>query len=156
MRAVPAGWEDESSVGIFSFALSPDGRSIAFTTSAQDEDVFVARSDGSEVRQLTNDAARDRHPAWSPDGKTIYFYSNRAGGYQVWNIREERTGDTDREGFRVEVMRYEAIGARHRGKCDLFLFGHGEMAAECGRQRERLWASPPPARSLRRSEFARD
>ncbi|MBW3566295.1 MAG: serine/threonine-protein kinase [Acidobacteria bacterium] len=98
----------ESSVGIFSFALSPDGRSIAFTTAARHEDLFVARSDGAEVRQLTNDAARDRHPAWSPDGKTIYFYSNRAGAYQAWSIRADGSGlsqVTDvplaREGMRV-------------------------------------------------------
>jgi Tol biopolymer transport system component len=68
---------------------SPDGQWIAFDTSSPQEDLFVARADGSGQRQLTNDAAKDRLPQWLPDGSRILFYSNRAGNYQLWTIRAD-------------------------------------------------------------------
>ncbi|HIE50903.1 MAG TPA: hypothetical protein EYP85_04015, partial [Armatimonadetes bacterium] len=33
---------------------------------------------------LTNNPADDVHPAWSPDGQTIAFSSNRDGTYDIW------------------------------------------------------------------------
>jgi Tol biopolymer transport system component len=81
----------ESSQEILNFRVSPDGRSIAFTTGGQ-EDVFVAKADGSRLRQLTNDAANDRGVTWAPDGETLYFYSNREGRYQIWTIRADGGG----------------------------------------------------------------
>jgi len=74
---------------IFSFEPSPDGQSIAFTMTGAQEDVFVVQTDGTRLRQLTNDAARDRGVTWSRDGTTLYFYSNRNGSYQLWSIRKD-------------------------------------------------------------------
>jgi eukaryotic-like serine/threonine-protein kinase len=74
---------------ILSFEPSPNGESIAFTTAGGQEDVFVARADGTRLRQLTNDAAKDRIVTWSPDAKTLYFYSNRDGAYQIWSVNAD-------------------------------------------------------------------
>ena len=71
---------------------SPDGSEIAMTTRGAREDLYVMRADGDEVRQLTNDAFRDRGPQWSPDGSQIAFYSNRSGTYQIWTIRPDGSG----------------------------------------------------------------
>jgi Tol biopolymer transport system component len=72
-------------------ALSPDGEWIAFTTGGR-EDVFVVRADGTGFRQLTDDAFRDRGPAWSPDGRRLAFYSNREGDYQAFTIERDGSG----------------------------------------------------------------
>jgi Tol biopolymer transport system component len=71
---------------------SPDGTSIALTTAGSQEDLYTLRSEGGELRQLTNDPFRDRGPQWSPDGSVIAFYSNRSGTYQMWTINPDGSG----------------------------------------------------------------
>jgi Tol biopolymer transport system component len=66
---------------------SPDGQWVAFSTEGRQEDVFVIRSDGSEIRQLTNDIHRDRGVSWAPDGSRVLFYSTREGDYDAWSVR---------------------------------------------------------------------
>ncbi len=54
--------------------LSRDGRWLLFTNQGErQEDIFVSRTDGSELRRITDDMARDRAPVWSPDGQEIAF-----------------------------------------------------------------------------------
>ncbi len=70
-------------------AWSPDGTRIAFQswTASAGDDVYAMNADGSDVTRLTHDPpgtergdiARDRSPAWSPDGARIAFISNRQG-----------------------------------------------------------------------------
>ena len=69
--------------------VSPDGRWVTFNESAPQEDILVARIDGSEYRRLTDDIARDRGPVWAPDGSRIVFYSDRSGSYHLWSIRPD-------------------------------------------------------------------
>src|SRR5512145_754954 len=72
---------------------SPDGRTVVFTVSALDLDANRRRADlwrvgidGSGLRRLTAHTASDTAPAWSPDGKWIYFQSSRSGSSQVWKL----------------------------------------------------------------------
>jgi Tol biopolymer transport system component len=62
--------------------LSPDGEWVAF----QDHGIFVVKSDGTGLRQLTKGAYKERYPCWSPDGRRIAFYANHGGGYDIWLI----------------------------------------------------------------------
>jgi len=72
--------------------VSPDGEWVAFVQTGGQEDLFVSRMDGKELRRLTDDAFRDRGPTWSPDGKRLAFYSDRSGSYQIWEIRPDGSG----------------------------------------------------------------
>jgi eukaryotic-like serine/threonine-protein kinase len=73
--------------------VSPDGNWVVFDTETPQEDLYLVRPDGSGLRQLTNDPAKDRVPRWSPDGSRILFYSNRGGGkYMLWTVRPDGSG----------------------------------------------------------------
>ncbi len=66
--------------------LSPDGEWLVYNTLGRQEDLFLVRSDGSGLRQLTDDIHKDRGPRWSPDGKKIGFFSNRSGKWEIWTM----------------------------------------------------------------------
>jgi len=51
-------------------------------------DIFTMNSDGSDVRQITNDPEFDAEPMWSPDGKRIFFISGREGDFAVFSMDE--------------------------------------------------------------------
>jgi Tol biopolymer transport system component len=66
---------------------SPDGKWLVLGTGfLQQEDLFISRPDGTELRQLTTDVFNDRAPQWSPKGDRISFYSDRTGKYEIWTI----------------------------------------------------------------------
>jgi dipeptidyl aminopeptidase/acylaminoacyl peptidase len=74
-------------------AVSPDGKLVAFTVRDTDldanrgrTDIWLAAVDGSRVTRVTSHPENDSDPAWSPDGRWIYFTSSRSGSAQVWRI----------------------------------------------------------------------
>lgn len=80
-------------------SVSPDGKWILMTGSSvignsvnnrvteyHNADIYVVRTDGSELTQLTYHAADDLSPAWSSDGSEIYFVSQRGSATKTANI----------------------------------------------------------------------
>jgi Tol biopolymer transport system component len=65
-------------------AISPDGEWLAFSSMGLEEDLFLARTDGTGLRQLTHEGHRDRGPRWSPDGRQVAFFSKRTGNQEIW------------------------------------------------------------------------
>lgn len=64
---------------------SPDGEKIAFETRVDGQtDIYIIDAEGGEARQFTKHAFQDMAPAWSLDGKWIYFGSNRNDSWQIW------------------------------------------------------------------------
>ena len=64
-------------------AISPDGKTIAFTHRG---DIYTVPSAGGQARQLTSNAAYDTAPFWSPDGTRIAFTSDRDGSPDVFIV----------------------------------------------------------------------
>ncbi|HXJ63688.1 MAG TPA: protein kinase, partial [Actinomycetota bacterium] len=73
-------------------ALTPDGKEIAFTSTAADgsRQIFVIGIDGSGRRQLTGAGAAaggggdNEQPEYSPDGRRIVFTSDRDGNREIY------------------------------------------------------------------------
>lgn len=107
---------------VFDFPdVSPDGQWVTFRSSGKQEDIYVCRSDGKELRKLTDDAYRDRAPSWSPDGKRIVFYSDRSGRYEFWSINADGSGlqqMTKLSGRSLWFPRYSPDGSRLMGYND--------------------------------------
>ena len=69
-------------------AWSPDGRELALTRSDADGnlDIYLVPVIGSGETRLTQRRSIDTEPAWSRDGKTIYFTSDRGGAPQIYEV----------------------------------------------------------------------
>jgi Tol biopolymer transport system component len=70
-------------------APSPDSAWFACSTIGTPEDLVLLRSDGSELRRLTHDVAKDRGAAWSPDGERLLFSSTRDGLWEFYTLRAD-------------------------------------------------------------------
>ncbi len=70
-------------------AWSPDGQWIAFASlrDALYWELYVMRSDGSDVQRLTWwEDASDLSPSWSPDGTRLVFASKRDGNWEIYTM----------------------------------------------------------------------
>ena len=61
-------------------AVSPDGKRIAYWSQVDgDFEIYVVNADGSGRKQLTKNTGNDALPAWSPDGRYLYYLSDQNG-----------------------------------------------------------------------------
>jgi len=71
-------------------AISPDGRSVAFTGAAGGKrQVFVQLIAGGAPLQITRDTVDHEYPRWSPDSSSILYFSPAASGTvqgSIWEI----------------------------------------------------------------------
>jgi eukaryotic-like serine/threonine-protein kinase len=81
----------------FSPRISPNGRNLALAIEAPgtvNYNLWVFDLSRSVPTRLTFSSALDGHPAWSPDGRTITFLSNRSGQFHIYQTAADGTGDT--------------------------------------------------------------
>lgn len=86
------------------FAASPDGRSLAYVARAGEGSlqIFVARIDGTRVRQVTHEPRGAAWPAWSPDGRMIAYEDGMEGRRNLFVL--------DRATGRSSLVTGESIG----------------------------------------------
>ncbi len=66
--------------------VSRDGKLVAlFNIGERQEDIFIGAPDGP-MRRVTDDPPRDRAPTFTPDGRSLVFYSNRDGNWAGWIV----------------------------------------------------------------------
>ena len=64
--------------------FSPDSERIVYRSARNGRfDLFWSKRDGTEVRALTNDEARENFPVFSPDGLFVAYSSNRDGARDI-------------------------------------------------------------------------
>src|ERR671914_784928 len=98
-------------------AMSPDGSRIAFTVQTLNErenkyhrEVWVVPTGGGAPVRYTSPSAESSNPRWSPDGKYLFFTSNRTGGKgTTWTLRMDAPGG---EAFQLE--NYPSVGTTPR------------------------------------------
>jgi eukaryotic-like serine/threonine-protein kinase len=75
---------------------SPNGQRIAYwfmPPNVGRSDIATIPSGGGEPVVVTKDAATNWNPVWSPDGKFLYFASDRGGNMSFWRVAiDEETG----------------------------------------------------------------
>lgn len=79
--------------GVGGVTISHDGLKIAFTVSVSNlqkaksnTDIYVMNSDGTDIKQLTNNPSAEYNPIWDSGGKGLYFVSTRSGSEQVYYL----------------------------------------------------------------------
>ena len=72
-------------------AVSPDGKWVAFSAvdvnlqqNTRIPHLWVVPAAGGAARQLSNEAAGEDRPRWSPDSRQIAFLSSKDGTPQIW------------------------------------------------------------------------
>jgi eukaryotic-like serine/threonine-protein kinase len=113
---------------------SPDGKRIAFwgdRTNRRQRDIWTVAASGGEPVPVTDDAAIDWNPVFSPDGKHLYFLSNRNGSMNLWRVALDESG--------VVMSAPEAVlpSENHQHVC-LSRDGHSLIYVQTSRS-ENLW-----------------
>jgi tricorn protease len=86
------------------FALSPGGERALFTARG---DVFTAPVEAGPTRNLTaSSRSHDKAAAWSPDGRSIVFLSDRSGEEELWLIAQDGRGEPEQLTRGGAAMRY--------------------------------------------------
>jgi tricorn protease len=66
---------------IQNFSISPTGQRAVFEAWGE---IFTVPTDKGDIRNITRSpAVADRDPAWSPDGKSIAYFSDESGEYDL-------------------------------------------------------------------------
>ena len=72
-------------------ALSPTGTRALFGYRGE---IVTVPGEKGDVRNLTNSvAAHDRYPAWSPDGRSVAWFSDASGEYQLYIGNQDGKGE---------------------------------------------------------------
>jgi Tol biopolymer transport system component/uncharacterized RDD family membrane protein YckC len=75
-------------------SLSPDGGAVVFERLEKQDassSIWIVRTDGRGLRNLTPDPEDDTSPSWSPDGTKILFASSRSGAYDIFTMHPDGT-----------------------------------------------------------------
>ncbi|HEX9189136.1 MAG TPA: protein kinase, partial [Vicinamibacteria bacterium] len=77
-------------------AWSPHGHRLAYwglVEGGSRRDLWTVPAQGGPSVPVTEDEAVDWSPTWSPDGRYLYFSSDRGGSMNLWRVAiEERSG----------------------------------------------------------------
>jgi len=68
-------------------SFSPSGKLVAFWAAIEGiRDIWTIPVEGGKPTAVTNDTHTDWNPFFSPDGRTLYFISDRSGRPNLWRV----------------------------------------------------------------------
>ena len=110
---------------------SPNGKRVAFWTFFNkvqgQRDILTIAAGGGEPVAVTDDVHTDWDPVWSPDGRWLYFTSDRGGSSDLWRVAiDETTGVTRGDPQRVTTSTEKIM--------QLDIAADGRIAVVAGRQ----------------------
>lgn len=79
------------------FDISPGGKRAVFES--RGEIITVPASKGATINLTNSSGVAERYPAWSPDGKSVAYFSDRSGEYELYirpsngSEQEKRVGN---------------------------------------------------------------
>lgn len=88
-RRVSAGDRDYD--GVEGLTWTPDQHLVFTSNRGGNLDLWTSDSDGSNARQLTQNAGSNTLPSVSPDGHTIVFVSTRTSSSCIWKMNIDGT-----------------------------------------------------------------
>ncbi|MFT3749016.1 MAG: PDZ domain-containing protein [Agriterribacter sp.] len=87
--------------------VSPDGNRVLVEARG---DIFSLPAEDGFVKNLTmSTGTAERYPSWSPDGKTIAYWSDQSGEYELWLMEAGKESSTKKltgygAGFRYSLF----------------------------------------------------
>ncbi|HOW86880.1 MAG TPA: PDZ domain-containing protein [Candidatus Aminicenantes bacterium] len=76
---------------VTNYEIGPDGQRALFGAHG---DVFTVPAKNGNTRNLTaTPGIHERNSKWSPDGRTIAFFSDRSGQDEIWLMNADGTGE---------------------------------------------------------------
>ncbi|MFM2409655.1 MAG: hypothetical protein RL481_483, partial [Pseudomonadota bacterium] len=114
-------------------AVSPDGKLVAYQLRETDLaankgklDIYVVPTQGGEPVKIASKADKNEHsPAFSRDGKFLYFISNESGSDQIWRVSVAGNDAIQVSQFKTDVAGFKLSNAG--GKIAVW----GDVAKEC-------------------------
>jgi tricorn protease len=99
---------------ITSYSLSPKGERAVFAARG---DIFTVPVEKGGVRNLTHSSdANDRFPAWSPDGRSIAYISDKTGEEEIWIAAQDGSTAPEQITSGGKAQRYGPVWSRDSKK----------------------------------------
>src|SRR5687768_3309658 len=116
-------------------AVAADGR-LAYEAHGD----LVVQAPGAAPRRVTSGPAVDRQPAWSADGSTLVFVSDRAGNADLWRITLNADGSASTPEQLTQTAELESEPVVARDGRIIFVRGtvNSDLYVLTGREEKRL------------------
>jgi len=124
-------------------AFAPDGR-VAISSNG---DLLVQAAPNGRWVRITSGSAWDRDPAWTYDGRTIVFSSDRGGNFDLWRVTVRADGSAGEPERLTSTPESESAPTVAPDGTIAFVRGYGRSA--------RVWLRGPDGKERRLTRDAR-